>query len=113
MKPDDIVNLVSLIGLALPVVINLTKFIGASTHNKRLTNLANRADIIVKALDQANDLSNEDKKDKAIDALYEYANEVGIKVTKKQLSQYVEASVNSVRDTTTTDIPPEKNQRLN
>lgn len=111
MNVDDIVNIVSLIGLALPIVINLTKFIGASTHNKRLTNLANRADIVVKALDQSAELSNDDKKAHAVEALYDYANEVGIKVTKEQLGQYVEASVNAARKQNNTETPV--NQRVN
>lgn len=109
MNIDDIVNLVSLIGLALPIVINLTKFIGTSTHNNRLTNLANRAEIIVKALDQSSTLTNDQKKLHAVEALQDYAKEVGIKVDTKQLEQYIEASVNSARLQEKKPV----NQRLN
>lgn len=116
MNPDDIINIVSIIGLALPVVINLTKYIGAATHNTRISNLASRADIVVKALEQSQTMTNEDKKTKAISALNDYAKEVGIKITPEQLSQYIDSSVNTIRQDTTTEdveVPKEKNQRLN
>lgn len=116
MKPDDIINIVSIIGLALPVVINLTKYIGAATHNTRISNLASRADIVVKALEQSQALSNEDKKTRAIAALNDYAKEVGIKVSPEQLSQYIDSSVNTIRQDQATEVietKPEKNQRLN
>lgn len=100
MKTDDIVNIITIIGLALPVIISLVKGVAQYTHNKVLINLSNRADIIVKALEQSSDLSSSDKKERAIKALSEYANELGIKTTDKQLGTYIEASVNTIKNTT-------------
>lgn len=100
MKPDDIVNIITIIGLALPVITSLTKAVAQVTHNKVFINMSNKADIIVKALEQSSELSGSDKKERAVKALSEYANELGIKVTDKQLGAYIEASVNTIKNTT-------------
>lgn len=101
MKPDDIVNIITIIGLALPVITSLTKAMAQATHNKVFINMSNKADIIVKALEQSSELSGSDKKERAIKALSEYANELGIKVTDKQLGTYIESSVNTIKSSTT------------
>lgn len=100
MKPDDIVNLITTVGLALPVIVSLIKVIAQDTHNKILINMSNKADIIVKALEQSSELSGSEKKERAVKALSEYANEIGIKVTDKQVAAYIEASVNTIKSTT-------------
>lgn len=100
MKPDDIVNIITIIGLALPVITSLTKAVAQVTHNKVFINMSNKADIIVKALEQSSDLSGSDKKERAIKALSDYANELGIKVTDKQLGTYIESSVNTIKSAT-------------
>ena len=100
MKPDDIANLITIIGLALPVITSVVKGIAQYTHNKVLINMSNRADIIVKALEQSSDLSSSDKKERAIKALSEYANELGIKITDKQLGTYIESSVHTIKNAT-------------
>lgn len=100
MKPDDIVNIITIIGLALPVITSVTKAMAQVTHNKVLINLSNKADIIVKALEQSSDLSSSEKKERAIKALSEYADELGIKVTDKQIGMYIESSVNTIKNTT-------------
>ena len=97
MNPDDIVNVITIIGLALPVVSSLTKVLAQVTHNKAFINLSNKADVIVKALEQTEALSGSDKKERAVKALTEYANELGVKVTDKQISTYIESSVNTVK----------------
>jgi len=100
MKPDDIVNVITTIGLVLPVIVSLMKVVAQDTHNKILINMSNKADIIVKALEQSSDLSSSEKKERAVKALSEYANELGIKVTDKQVGAYIEASVNTIKSTT-------------
>ena len=97
MKTDDIINVITIIGLALPVISSLTKVLAQVTHNKAFINLSNKADVIVKALEQTESLSSADKKERAVKALTEYANELGMKVTDKQMSMYIESSVNTVK----------------
>ena len=101
MKPDDIVNIITIIGLALPVITSVTKAVAQVTHNKVFINMSNKADVIVKALEQSSDLSSSDKKERAVKALSEYANELGIKVTDKQIGTYIESSVNTIKNATT------------
>lgn len=103
MKPDDIVNVITIIGLALPVITSLTKTLAQITHNKAFINLSNKADVIVRALEQNDQLSSDAKKERAVKALTEYANELGIKVTDNQVSAYIESSVNVVKTDSSND----------
>lgn len=89
----DIITLIILVG---PITLQLAKNIAQHTHSKRMENLVNRASIIVSALDRQN-IANDAKKAEAVSALAGYANEVGIKVTPTQLSQYIENAVTIMR----------------
>lgn len=80
----------------LPIIVQLFNLLTAHTHNKRLINLRERANIIVAAMEQSG-LSNEQKKQTALDKLAEYANEVNIPVTGDQLDDYIESAVNFLK----------------
>lgn len=83
--------LVTLIPL-IPVIVKIITALTALTHNKRLKNLSLRAEVVVTALEKSN-LTNDQKKQAAMDNLATYANEVGIKVTSHQLSEYIESAL--------------------
>lgn len=88
----QITDIVTLILLIAPLVVQLFKLIGTKTHNQRLLNLSNRADTIVQALEQT-DLASSDKQAKALDKLSSYAAETKIKLTPDQASDFIEQSV--------------------
>ena len=96
-EPLDIVTII--IALA-PIGIKIFQLIAQKTHNQRLINLSQRAQIIVEGLEQSN-LTNEEKKTKAYKKLSAYANEVGIPVTVDQLDDYIESAVRLVKVLTT------------
>lgn len=97
MNVKDVLDIVTIIIFAAPIVIQGVKWIGHKTHNQKLINLSERANIIVASLDQSHAMSNAQKKDVALNKLSDYASEVGIKVTPTQLHDYIEASVNFIR----------------
>ena len=74
-----------------PLIIALIRYVGKKNRNQNLILLAQRADIIVAALKQSPvELTNVDKAKEGIEKLVEYANEVGIKLTPSQASDYIE-----------------------
>lgn len=96
---NSIQSWIDTIGVLIPLIVMAAKiaiYIGQQTHSKRLQNLAARADIIVRALEQT-DLLNEDKKQLAIDKLNKYAKEAGIKISLNQLEDYVEGAVHTMK----------------
>jgi Phage holin protein (Holin_LLH). len=94
---DSIIQVVPVIVLLLPIVVNLFSLIAQKSHNQKLINLSERSKIIVQALDQSG-LTNEEKKQRGVKKLAEYANQVGIKMTPDQLDDYIEASVKVIRN---------------
>lgn len=95
---DDAVNIVIILGAISPVIIQGMKALGQYTHNKKIINLSSRAEIIVNALNNEHQLSNIDKKNRAMAKLSEYASEVGIKVTGDQIDDYIEAAVQVLKN---------------
>lgn len=93
---DDIITLVTLVIVFAPVVLNLVKYLGAATHNKSVITLAERALIIVTALDNML-ITNTSKKKEALDKLLSYATETGVKLTSEQASDYIEHAVQELR----------------
>ena len=93
---NQIADILTTLAVLLPIVIQLVKLIGQKTHNQRLVNLSDRATIIVTALEQSQ-LDGPAKKQEAMTRLSQYAGEVGIKVTSQQLSDYIESSVNALK----------------
>ena len=51
MSIDKIIDIVTVLLIVAPVVVNLVKLLGAITHNKSINTLADRAMIIVSSLD--------------------------------------------------------------
>lgn len=96
----DILDIITVLIALAPIGIKIFQLIAQKTHNQRLINLSQRAQIIVEGLEQSN-LSNEEKKTKAYKKLSAYANEVGIPVTVDQLDDYIESAVRLVKVLTT------------
>lgn len=92
----ELLDTVIIIIALAPIGIKIFQLIAQKTHNQRLINLSQRAQIIVEGLEQSN-LSNEEKKTKAYKKLSAYANEVGIPVTVDQLDDYIESAVRLVK----------------
>ena len=83
--------LMILIWLA-PLIVALGKLIAQKTNNQKLTNLIDRANVIVLALEQTQDPAYS-KKRVALEKLIIYAKEVGINLTVDQASDYIEHAV--------------------
>lgn len=83
--------LMILIWLA-PLIVAFGKLIAQKTNNQKLTNLIDRANVIVLALEQTQDPAYR-KKRVALEKLINYANEVGINLTVDQASDYIEHAV--------------------
>ena len=96
----ELLDIVTIIIALAPIGIKIFQLIAQKTHNQRLINLSQRAQIIVEGLEQSN-LSNEEKKTKAYEKLSAYVNEVGIPVTVDQLDDYIESAVRLVKVLTT------------
>lgn len=73
-----------------PLIVTGMQLLGAKTHNQRLVNLADRASIVVEAIEE---IGGANKHTDATKKLSKYAKEVGIKATPEQLSEYVNAAV--------------------
>ena len=96
----EILDIITILIALAPIGVKVFQLIAQKTHNQRLINLSQRAQIIVEGLEQSN-LSNEEKKTKAYKKLSAYANEVGIPVTVDQLDDYIESAVRLVKVLTT------------
>lgn len=92
----EVIALISTLLPLLGIAFQLFKMIAQITHNKKLINLSERADVIVKALEQT-DMMGEDKRTLALQKLAIYAKEVGIKVTAQQLEDYIESAVHVLK----------------
>ena len=96
----ELLDIITILIALAPIGVKIFQLIAQKTHNQRLINLSQRAQIIVEGLEQSN-LSNEEKKTKAYKKLSAYANEVGIPVTVDQLDDYIESAVRLVKVLTT------------
>ena len=92
MTVDKIINIVTLIVFVAPIVLELVKYLGAATHNKSVTTLAERAMIIVSALDTML-IPNAEKKREALDKLLSFAKETNVNLTAAQAEDYIEHAV--------------------
>lgn len=97
MSVESVIEIVSLLVVLLPLVLKLFVLMADKSHNIKIRNLSERSQIIVKALEQSG-MTNEDKKQAALQKLAIYAEEVGIKVTGQQLDDYIEASVHLIKE---------------
>lgn len=90
----EVINFIILILPLLPLVVSLTRYVGKKTRNQNIVLLANRAEIIVRALNASSvQLDNPSKKFEAVNKISHYANEVGISLTPEQASDYIESAV--------------------
>lgn len=97
MTVDKIINIVTLIVFVAPIVLELVKYLGAATHNKSVTTLAERAMIIVSALDNML-MPNTEKKREALDKLLSFAKETNVNLTADQAEDYIEHAVRVLRE---------------
>lgn len=97
MTVDKIINIVTLIVFVAPIVLELVKYLGAATHNKSVTTLAERAMIIVSALDNML-MPNTEKKREALDKLLSFAKETNVNLTVAQAEDYIEHAVRVLRE---------------
>lgn len=92
------IQLVTLVGLLLPLVVKLIAFVGALTNNNQILLISERASIIVNAIEQQyGSGSGSNKKAVAIASLRVFANEVKIPLTETQAEEYVENAVRIMR----------------
>lgn len=96
MIVEKLLDLITLIIMLAPVVIELVKYLGAASHNKKVVTLAERAKIIVSSLDSLN-ITNENKKQEALNKLLSYASETKINLSVSQAEDYIEHSVQELR----------------
>ena len=88
------IQLITLVGLLLPLVVKLIAFVGALTNNNQVLLIAERANIIVNAIEQQyGPLAGKSKKEVAISSLRLFANETKIPLTETQAEEYIENAV--------------------
>lgn len=97
MTIEKILDIVTLVIFVAPVVLELVKYLGAATHNKSVTTLADRAMIIVSSLDKAL-ITNSEKKREALDKLLGFAKETKVNLTAEQAEDYIEHAVRVLRE---------------
>lgn len=93
---ENVINLLVALSVILPVVVQLVRYIGTLTNNKKVLTLADRAMIIVSSLDSLG-IANEAKKQEALGKLTNFANEVGINLSLSQAEDYIENAVQALR----------------
>ena len=97
MTVDKLIEILTLIVFVAPVVLELVKYLGAATHNKSVTTLAERAIIIVSSLDNML-LPNDEKKREALEKLLSFAKETKVNLTVDQAEDYIEHAVRVLRE---------------
>lgn len=96
MNLSDVLELLAILSVLLPVLIKLMALIGHYTSNVRMKTIAERAMIIVAALEDT-PLLGEDRYAVAHNRLAYYANEVGISVTPEQIEDHIEGALTLLR----------------
>lgn len=96
---SQVTDIITILIFLVPIGVQMFSLIAQKSHNQKLINLSERAQIIVRALDQSS-LTSEQKKAQATAKLAKYASEVGIKVTADQLDDYIESAVKLVKTLT-------------
>lgn len=97
MTIEKLIEILTLIVFVAPVVLELVKYLGAATHNKSVTTLADRAMIIVSSLDSML-MPNSDKKREALNKLLSFAKETKVNLTADQAEDYIEHAVRVLRE---------------
>lgn len=89
---DKIIEILTLLTVLAPILINIFKLLGQLLNSKKLENLSAQATVIVSALEQSN-LTNEAKRAQAMRKLSEYAVLNGIDVSMEDIDDYIHSAV--------------------
>ena len=95
---NSIITFVTIIVTFGPLVISGVKYIGVKTNSRQVITIAERAAIIVSAIDNL-DIENHDKQAMAIRKLVNFANELSITLTVEQATDYVDDAVRVMHQT--------------
>ena len=85
------IEFITMLVALVPIIIKVFIFLSQMSSNKKIQNLSKRATVIVTALETSG-LSNDQRKNAALNKLAQYADEVGIKMTGEQLDDYIESA---------------------
>ena len=95
---NNIVTAVTIIVTLGPLIIAGIKYIGTKTNSQEIITIADRAAIIVSAIDNL-DIENHDKQAMAIRKLVNFANELSITLTVEQATDYFDDAVRVMHQT--------------
>ena len=95
---NSIIMVVTIIVTFGPLVISGVKYIGVKTNSRQVVTIADRAAIIVSAIDNL-DIESQNKQTIAIRKLVDFANEISIPLTVDQATDYVEDAVRVMHQT--------------
>ena len=95
---NNIVTAVTIIVTLGPLIIAGIKYIGTKTNSQEIITIADRAAIIVSAIDNL-DIENHDKQAMAIRKLVNFANELSITLTIEHATDYVDDAVRVMHQT--------------
>lgn len=93
-------DIVLIVGLLSPLLVQVLRFAKAHTANKRVQLLESYAERVVLAVEQQRNLLPSDKKALAVKRLADYVNKskLNLQVTDQQISDLIESAVNSLKD---------------
>ena len=95
---SNIITAITIIVTFGPLVIAGVKYVGTKTNSQEIITIAERAAIIVSAIDNL-DIENHDKQAMAIRKLVNFANELSITLTVEQATDYVDDAVRVMHQT--------------
>ena len=95
---NSIITFVTIIVTFGPLVISCVKYIGIKTSSRQVITIADRAAIIVSAIDNL-DVESQSKQTIAIRKLVDFANEISIPLTEDQATDYIEDAVRVMHQT--------------
>lgn len=93
---NTLVTIATIVVTFGPLVIYAIRYVGVKTKSRQLLLLADRASIIVMALDNLK-ITNNEKQKLAIAKLVDFANEVSIPLTNDQAGDYIDSAVREMR----------------
>lgn len=93
-------DIVLIMGLLSPLLVQVLRFAKAHTANKRIQVLESYAERVVLAVEQQHNLLPSDKKALAVKRLADYVNKskLNLRVTDQQINDLIESAVNSLKD---------------
>lgn len=93
-------DIVLIMGLLSPLLVQVLRFAKAHTANKRIQVLESYAERVVLAVEQQHNLLPSDKKKLAVQRLADYINKskLNLRVTDQQINDLIESAVNSLKD---------------